>query len=176
MTIGIIVASDLCRVIGINNTLPWKNKADMRRFKSVTMGSSLIMGRTTWESIGHALPGRKVYVLTHRPLDLQEGVFACGSLEEALRLTRDDETVWVAGGESVYRQALPYVTLVDHTVFPETVPLPLDHSTPVAHFPDLPLGFVLRDEVPNSEDPSLIIKTYYRKPSLARFKAVLPSP
>lgn len=174
MPYAIIVASDSNRVIGVNNTIPWKSKADMRRFKQVTMGTSVIMGRTTWDSIGRALPGRKIYVVTHRPFEAPEGVFCCASLEAAMEATKAEERVWIAGGESIYLQAMPFVSLVDHTFIPDTVALPLDAAVPIARFPDLPHDFILQVETTNPEDPTLVIKTYYRKPSLTAMQAVTP--
>jgi dihydrofolate reductase len=94
-------------VIGRHNSLPWRLSADLRRFKLLTWGKSILMGRKTYESIGKALPGRTNIVLTG------SGDFAPGdclvthSLEEARRAVTDEPVLMVIGGAEVYRQCLP---------------------------------------------------------------------
>ena len=66
LTIGIIAAVDPNWVIGVNGTMPWHSKADFKRFKARTMGSTLIMGKATWESLPKPLPGRRTLVLTRQ--------------------------------------------------------------------------------------------------------------
>jgi dihydrofolate reductase len=108
------------RVIGRDNALPWKLKADLARFKRLTMGQWLLVGRKTFESIGRPLPGRRMIVLTRRPACAppDPGVHVVHLLEEALKLAADEE-LFIAGGEEVYRETLPqahrlYLTLVHH--------------------------------------------------------------
>ena len=91
----IIAAVGSNGVIGVENRLPWRIPEDMARFKSMTMGQSLVMGRSTYESIGRPLPGRLTIVLTRNPDWRSEGVTASGSLEAALEYIEDDEYVEV---------------------------------------------------------------------------------
>lgn len=119
---SIVVAYDRARGIGANNDLLWGRDlpADLRHFKDLTTGGSLIMGRKTFESIGHALPGRENIVVTHRPLDAVD-VIAVDSLASAYRLAHGNQ--FIIGGASIYEQALSdvdviYATEVDQ-VFPE---------------------------------------------------------
>lgn len=119
---SIVVAYDRARGIGANNDLLWGRDlpADLRHFKGLTTGGSLIMGRKTFESIGRALPGRENIVVTHRPLDAVD-VIAVDSLASAYRLAHGNQ--FVIGGASIYKQALSdvdviYATEVDQ-VFPE---------------------------------------------------------
>jgi dihydrofolate reductase len=131
MLISIIAAMARNRVIGVENRLPWRLPEDLRRFKALTMGKPIIMGRATFESIGKALPGRRNIVLTHQPQFAAPDCQAARSLEEALQLAEPAPEVMVIGGAQVYRQALPrcqriYLTLVDTEVpgdafFPELV-------------------------------------------------------
>jgi dihydrofolate reductase len=122
MKLSIIAAMSTNRVIGRNNALPWRLKTDLARFKQLTMGHWLLMGRKTFESIGRPLPGRKTVVLTSRPDYAPPGVLVAHSLDEALDLAgRQDpaEEMFVAGGEQVYRQTIDrarrlYLTLVHH--------------------------------------------------------------
>jgi dihydrofolate reductase len=94
-------------VIGIDGRLPWKIPEDLARFKEMTMGHALVMGRATFESIGRPLPGRSNIVLTHRLDWSHEGVDAAGSFEEAVDIAADrGQDVFIAGGADVYRQAL----------------------------------------------------------------------
>jgi dihydrofolate reductase len=91
-------------VIGREGTLPWHHREDLQRFKALTMGGRLLMGRKTFLSLGRLLPGREHWVLTHQDWSAP-GVRVLRSLEEIL-----DESgeVWVAGGAMVYQALLPY--------------------------------------------------------------------
>ncbi len=108
------------RVIGINNTLPWHLPADFKHFKSVTMGKPILMGRKTFESIGHPLPGRTNIIITNNRSYSAEGCFVVNSIDEALALTQEAPEVMIIGGASFYQQALPiaqriYLTIIHHS-------------------------------------------------------------
>ena len=106
-----IVALSQNNVIGREGTLPFRQSADLQRFKKLTMGHHLIMGRKTFASLGRALPGRTSIVLSRQDdLSLPEGVLAARDLSEALRLCGDDPEPFVIGGGEIYRLALPHVT------------------------------------------------------------------
>ena len=116
MNLSIIAAMAEKRVIGWKNSLPWRLPADLQRFKLLTMGHSLLMGRKTFESIGRPLPGRTIVVVTRQADFAPKGVQVAHSLEEALELTSGQE-VFVAGGAELYRQTINdscrlYLTLV----------------------------------------------------------------
>nr|AIA12339.1 Dihydrofolate reductase [uncultured bacterium] len=107
-----IVAMTDSRVIGKRNALPWKLKGDLPRFKKLTSGHTVIMGRNTYESIGRPLPNRHNIVLDfdQRPI---EGAVVCDSITEALRVARSYGTeIFVIGGASIYEQMLPYVEVL----------------------------------------------------------------
>jgi dihydrofolate reductase len=129
MKVSLIVAVADRGVIGRGGALPWHLPKDLARFKRLTMGHHLIVGRRTWEAIGRALPGRRMVVVTRHParLALPEGVWAAGSLDEALQIARaaGDEEAFVAGGAELYRDALPradriYLTRVHAEVTGDT--------------------------------------------------------
>ena len=109
MKISIIVAMAENRVIGRDNSLPWRLSADLRRFKALTMGHHLLLGRKTFESIGRALPGREMIVVSRGRPRLPEGVHLAGSVEEAIARARawDEDELFVAGGASIYAELLP---------------------------------------------------------------------
>lgn len=115
-----IVAYANNRVIGVDNQLPWRLKADLQFFKQTTLGHPIIMGRKTWDSLGRPLPGRRNIVIT-RQLDWQaEGAERATSLEQALALVQETPMAFILGGEQIYKLALPlcqtlYVTEVDLT-------------------------------------------------------------
>ena len=120
MTIRLIWAHDRNRVIGVGNGLPWRVPEDSRRFQALTMGSAVVMGRRTWDSLPAAyrpLPGRENWVLTRNSRWSAEGAARASSLEEVLdRMSGHD--LWVAGGGEVYSLALPladecFVTEID---------------------------------------------------------------
>lgn len=131
MTISIIVAMTADRVIGRDNTLPWRLPADLRRFKRLTLGHHLVVGRKTWESIGRPLPGRKMVVITRQRDFRADGVEVVHSVDDALAVAREngEDEVFIAGGEEIYRQTLArahrlYLTRVHATIegdafFPE---------------------------------------------------------
>jgi dihydrofolate reductase len=108
MIISIIVAMSENNGIGISGELPWHLPDDLKRFKALTMGHHLIVGRKTFESIGKPLPGRKMIVLSRNPLYHPDGVEKAHSLEDALQIAqkRDEDEVFIGGGERVYESAL----------------------------------------------------------------------
>ena len=95
------------RVIGRDGRLPWRLPADLQRFKALTLGHHLIMGRKTWESIGRPLPGRVSLVVTRNNAYAAVGATVVNSLAEALTRARDDPEAFVIGGGQLYREALP---------------------------------------------------------------------
>ncbi|MGH7298399.1 MAG: dihydrofolate reductase [Polyangiaceae bacterium] len=107
------------RVIGVGGGIPWRYPGDFRRFKRVTAGSTLIMGRATFDSIGKPLPGRRNLVITSRPL-VVDGVEAVASVPEALERA-GGEDVWFIGGRRVYEEAMKYADLLDVTYVPDRV-------------------------------------------------------
>jgi dihydrofolate reductase len=101
------------RVIGLDNTLPWRMPADMRHFRELTTGHPVLMGRKTFESLGHALPGRTNIVITSNRGYTAQGCIVAHSLDEALTLAVTharpvDPQLFVIGGAKLYAQALPY--------------------------------------------------------------------
>ena len=121
------------RVIGANGALPWHLPEDLRRFRAVTMGHHLIMGRSTFESIGRPLPGRTSIVLTRDPGASFPGALVAHSLPEAIACADGDPEVFVIGGEQVFRAALP---IADRILLTE-IRLEVDGDTV---FPDTDLG------------------------------------
>ncbi len=107
MEIVIVAAVGNNGVIGVDGGIPWRIPEDLARFKRITMGGALVMGRTTFESIGSPLPGRTNIVLTRRPDWSHEGVVVARSLDEAVKVAASSgEDVFVAGGAEVYREAM----------------------------------------------------------------------
>jgi dihydrofolate reductase len=113
--ISIIVAMAKNRVIGKDNKLPWHLSADLKRFKALTMGHHIIMGRKTFESIGKILPGRKSVIVTRNPEFRFEGIVTAGNLQEALEKSSDDTEVFVIGGEEIFREAQILATRIHAT-------------------------------------------------------------
>jgi dihydrofolate reductase len=102
----IIAAVSDNNVIGRGNTLPWRIPEDLARFKALTLGSTLVMGRRTFESIGRPLPGRTTLVLTRRIDLVVPGVLIAHTREEAVAMARGPHA-FIAGGAEVYRLFLP---------------------------------------------------------------------
>jgi dihydrofolate reductase len=101
-------------VIGRDNGLPWRLPDDLKRFKALTMGHAMLMGRRTWDSIGRPLPGRRSLVLTRNRGWSAPGAEAVASLEEAFRRA-PGETLFVIGGGAVFSLAWPVVGRVELT-------------------------------------------------------------
>lgn len=119
MKLSLIVAANTEGAIGRNNALLWHLPEDLKRFKRLTMGKPILMGRKTFESIGKPLPGRTSFVITRNSGFRADGVVVCASLEDAVQKARDSgaEEAFVIGGGEIYTQALPladriYLTLV----------------------------------------------------------------
>lgn len=109
MKISIIVAVAENGIIGRDNDLPWHLSADLRRFKRLTMGHHLLLGRKTYEAIGRPLPGRHMVVISRGRPELPAAVARVSSLEEGIELARlaGEQEVFIAGGAQIYRVALP---------------------------------------------------------------------
>ena len=105
--ISIIAAVARNGVIGHEGRMPWHLPEELAHFKAVTMGHALVMGRSTFESIGRVLPGRRTIVLTRDPAWQHPGVEAAHSFAEAVSLAGPADEVFVAGGAQVYAAALP---------------------------------------------------------------------
>jgi len=122
MQLSLIVAMTRAGVIGRGGGLPWKLSSDLKRFKALTMGHAIVMGRKTFESLPRALPGRKLIVVSRaKALPAPADVLVASSLGEALRLAGDDDKPYVIGGGEIFEQALPeadrlYVTWVEAEV------------------------------------------------------------
>lgn len=121
MIVSIIVAMDEKRGIGVGNGLPWRLSSDLKRFRQLTMGHHIIMGRKTFESIGKPLPGRENIIVTRNPDYKAEGCLIAQSVDEAIMLAdrRGESEAFICGGAQIYAQSLKradrmYLTLV-HT-------------------------------------------------------------
>lgn len=134
MSLSVIVALAKNRVIGLNNTLPWHLPEDLKRFKQLTMGHHIIMGRKTYESLGRLLPGRQTVIVTRNPDYKVDGAIVVHSLEQAISVSSADSEAFLIGGAELYQQSLPlakglYLTMIDaefegDAYFPE---IELDH-------------------------------------------------
>ena len=118
--ISFIVVHDLNRVIGQNNKMPWHIPNELAYFKEKTMGKAIVMGRSTFESIGRPLPGRLNIVITRNTSYEVEGVTVVHSIEEAIEAANNHhEEVMIIGGEQIFKEVLPYadllyITLIEH--------------------------------------------------------------
>jgi dihydrofolate reductase len=128
--VSIIAAVADNGVIGLAGDLPWRLPADLRRFKQLTMGHHMVVGRKTWDSIGRRpLPGRVMIVMTRSRSFATEGAIVAHSLDDALRAAAGEGELFIAGGSGIYRLALKvadrvYLTRVHgefegDTVFPD---------------------------------------------------------
>lgn len=112
--LSIVVAVAENGVIGREGDLPWRLSADLRRFKRITMGHHLLMGRKTYDSIGRLLPGRTTAIMTRSSDYRVEGALVGNSLDELLAKI-DDSDVFVVGGAEIYEATLPQATRLHFT-------------------------------------------------------------
>lgn len=112
MKLSIVVAASDNDVIGVGNQLPWRLPDDLKRFKALTMGKPIIMGRKTFESIGRPLPGRANIVISRQPSLVIAGATVVRSTDEALNAAAPASESMLIGGADIYRQLLP----LTHTI------------------------------------------------------------
>jgi len=162
MTLTLVVAMGANGVIGVDGGLPWRLPEDLAHFKQLTMGHPMVMGRTTFESIGRPLPGRTTIVLTRDSQWTAEGVEVASSLESALERARQlDDEVFVVGGAQVYAQALE-AGLVDLLCVTRVAASPEGDTW----FPAIDWeGWREVGRVPHGGAPSFDIVTYQRAAS-----------
>ena len=132
MKLSLIVAMATNRTIGINNQMPWHLSADLKKFKKITMGQPIIMGRKTFESIGRPLPGRKNIIISRDPQYQQQGCLVFNDLDSALKNCAESDEVFVIGGATLYEATIEradrlYITKIQQafdgdTWFPEIDP------------------------------------------------------
>ena len=114
MSVGLIWAQSTTGVIGRDNGIPWRLPEDQARFKELTLGSTVVMGRLTWESLPakvRPLPGRRNVVVTRQAGYAADGATVVGDLEDALT----GEDTWIIGGAQIYTLALPFATRCEIT-------------------------------------------------------------
>lgn len=155
MIISMIAAMSKNRVIGNGLEIPWKIKGEQKRFKELTTGQTIIMGRKTYGSIGRPLPNRKTIVISKSAKEIT-GCEVYSSLDEALIMVNVDE-LFIVGGGTIYKQALPYTDRVYLTIIDK------EYNGDV-FFPKFEEDFVLEylPELING-DPSYTYYTYIRK-------------
>ena len=156
MIISIIAAMDQNRVIGRGNKMPWRLPVDLRRFRALTLGHPLIMGRKTHESIGAPLPWRKNIVITRQENYQAEGCVVVHDIPSALAACGDAGEAFVLGGETIFRDFIPlahriYLTIVKTTVEGD------------ARFPEIPEAFVEVSREEARDVFPLVFVVYERK-------------
>ncbi len=124
--VSLIVAMAKNRVIGANGAIPWHLPEELKRFKRLTLGHHIIMGRKTWESIGRPLPGRSSVIVSRQRGYSVPGAKIAHSLDEAVAACGNDSEIFVIGGAELYAQALPragrlYLTTIDAEVAGDTL-------------------------------------------------------
>ncbi|MGR9014523.1 MAG: dihydrofolate reductase [Gammaproteobacteria bacterium] len=122
MKISLIVAMASNRAIGLDNQMPWHLSADLKKFKKITMGTPILMGRKTYESIGRPLPGRTNIIISRNPSYNQPGCLVFDDIDRALASCGEAKEAFVIGGADFYQAMLPvadtlYLTLI-HQEFP----------------------------------------------------------
>jgi dihydrofolate reductase len=130
---SLIVAMARNRVIGRGNAMPWHLPSELQRFKRITLGHHIVMGRRTFESIGRLLPGRTSVIVTRNPTYAVDGAVVVHSLDDALAACAGDDEPFVIGGAQLFAEALPlarriHLTTIDAEVEGDVLMPPFDRS------------------------------------------------
>jgi dihydrofolate reductase len=156
--IGMIYAVSPEGVIGLQGGIPWHHPGDLRRFKRVTTGATVISGRATFDSVGKPLPKRRNIVVTSRPL-LVEGVERAASLAEAIELAGTGGDIWLIGGARIYEEGMKYADVIDVTYVPDHVEAPNAVRVPAIDETVFEPGPLL----PHEDEPGLTRRVYTRR-------------
>lgn len=112
MKISLIVAMASNRAIGLNNQMPWHLSADLQKFKQITMGLPILMGRKTYESIGRPLPGRNNIIISRNPSYQQPGCQVFDNVDKVITACQEYNEIFVIGGATFYQAMLPKADLL----------------------------------------------------------------
>jgi dihydrofolate reductase len=145
MIVSIVVAIAENYAIGKNNQLLWHMPADLKHFKNITSGHTVIMGRKTYDSVGKPLPNRRNIIVTRQDIKI-EGCEVVKSIEDALALCANEDEVFIVGGAEIYKLAMSktdriYLTIIHHsfdadTLFPEIDYMEWKETAREDHQPD----------------------------------------
>ena len=151
---GILVAVSPEGIIGKDNTIPWHYSADLKRFKRLTTGNTIIMGRKTWESLPiKPLPNRRNIVITRSSI---KDIECFQSIDDALQTCEGD--VWFIGGAGIYQEAMQKADIIDMTLVPDSV-----SGEDCIYFPTIDKSWIEGDTNVLEDDPKLRHKIYTRR-------------
>ena len=151
---GILVAVSPEGIIGKDNTIPWHYSADLKRFKRLTTGNTIIMGRKTWESLPKKpLPNRRNIVITRSSI---ENIECFKSIDDALQTCEGD--VWFIGGAGIYQEAMQKADIIDMTLVPDSVT-----GEKCIYFPEIDKSWKEGETKTLDGEPKLKHKTYTRR-------------
>ena len=151
---GILVAVSPEGIIGKDNTIPWHYSADLKRFKRLTTGNTIIMGRKTWESLPiKPLPNRRNIVITRSSI---KDIECFQSIDNALQTCEGD--VWFIGGAGIYQEAMQKADIIDMTLVPDSV-----SGEDCIYFPTIDKSWIEGDTNVLEGDPKLRHKIYTRR-------------
>lgn len=159
MEVALVAAIARNRVIGRAGGMPWHIPGELRRFRALTLGQPVIMGHTTYRSLGTPLPGRTSIVLSRRALDLPDGVLQARSPEAALALARQvgGTRICIAGGGEVYRLYLPEAD----ALYLSEIDADADGDVRFPEIPEADWSVVAEEPVPGC--PSYTARVYRRR-------------
>ena len=151
---GIIVATSPDNIIGKDNTIPWHYSEDLKRFKKLTIGKTIIMGRKTWDSLPvKPLPERRNIVITSNQI---KGVECFKSIDSALDKCNGD--IWFIGGSGIYKEAMEKADLIEMTLVPDKVT-----GENCVYFPKIDKSWYESETKPLENSEKLLHKTYTRR-------------
>lgn len=155
-----VVAMSLNRVIGKNNQLPWHFPADLKHFKSLTTGQTVIMGRKTFDSIGKPLPNRENFVISRTPRENKEHLSFFSSIEEAIRSVKTADG-FIIGGADIYAQTMNQIDGIYLTQI-------YQNYEGDAFYPEISNEFSIASESRIQEEPVILNVFFYQKKDFCR--------
>lgn len=172
--LSLIVAASENDVIGVDGDLPWHLSADLKRFRKLTTGHSLIMGRKTFESIGRLLPERNMIIVTRNEQYQFEGAVVVHSIAEAIAAAGDDDQPFVAGGAQLYSEAIELV----ETIFMTRVHAEVDGDVflPAIDWNQWELVESERHPADNKNDHEYSFELYSKRPNSLDGEVAVGSP
>ena len=151
---GILVATSPEGIIGKDNTIPWHYSEDLKRFKRLTVGKNIIMGRKTWESLPiKPLPDRRNIVITRNPID---NVECFKSIKDAVNTCEGD--IWFIGGAGIYEEAMSLADFIDMTLVPDKIT-----GDNCVYFPEIGKEWEESEKKPLVNGSILMHKIYTRR-------------
>lgn len=160
--IGMIAACDRNNLIGYDGKIPFKKPEDLKRFKQLTINTTVIVGSTTWKTLQpKGLPGREVIVVTNKLEEYPAQHMKSNSIKGAIGFAQClEKPIWLIGGSKIYQEGFEYVDFIDLTIV--DLECPVEDPSLAVYFPTIPENFTLQTITVNKNDSTLTHLKYIK--------------